>query len=226
MTKLIDGVPMTKDDIVKKFWRMVYGYALKLRAGDEADDLAQEGFIGLLKAYDEFDPDRGLKFSTHAGHQIYFAMLKSLRGHYNGLKFPNNIMQLGHKIIREDLVGETPQVIAEKLGENPVHVGRALEYLAYRETDHLDREYVSSESGSGATLLHEVIGKPDDYTPMEINFIIDRQLSTEEKYVLERHILGDTQRTISKRIGKSQMQVSRILERIRTTMKNELMIKG
>lgn len=224
VTKLIDGELMTTDQIVKKFWNMVYAYAYKMRPnGNEIEDLAQEGFIGLLRAYEDFDPERGLKFSTFAGQQIRFAMMNSMRGHYNGLKWPNNLMALGHKIIREDLVDETPQSIAEKLGEGQVYVERALEYLAYRETDHLDR---TATSENGSMLIHEFIGKPDDYTPMEINFIIERQLTDEEKYVLGRHIQGDTQRVISKTIGKSQMQVSRILNGVRQTMTRELMLEG
>jgi RNA polymerase sigma factor for flagellar operon FliA len=51
-----------------------------LPAGVERDDLISSGILGLIKAVDQFDPDRGIKFETYAITLIRGAILEMLRG--------------------------------------------------------------------------------------------------------------------------------------------------
>jgi RNA polymerase sigma factor (sigma-70 family) len=66
---------LTRADVVVQFHDLVW-YTVKkfMRPGLEKDDLAQEGFCGLLKAYDRYDPDRGVSFMTYAYPWVYAAV--------------------------------------------------------------------------------------------------------------------------------------------------------
>ena len=65
----------TQVDIITQFRDLVW-YTVKkfMRPGLEKDDLAQEGYCGLLRAFDKFDPDRGVSFLTYAYPWVYAAM--------------------------------------------------------------------------------------------------------------------------------------------------------
>jgi len=66
---------LSRADVVCQYRGLVWKIARKFfRSGLDPDDLFQEGCIGLIKAYDLFDPDRGAKFMTYAYPWIYAAI--------------------------------------------------------------------------------------------------------------------------------------------------------
>ena len=62
------------------------------------EDLVQEGYIGLIKAADRFDPDRGVKFSTYATYWVKQAILESLTSKSRLIRLPSNVVSLKLKI--------------------------------------------------------------------------------------------------------------------------------
>jgi len=63
------------------------------------EDLQQEGLIGLSKAIDHFDPTRGIRFSTYAGHWVMQALTSYLVKQQSVVSVPNQIRLASSKII-------------------------------------------------------------------------------------------------------------------------------
>jgi len=70
------------------------------RSSASFDDLFQEGCIGLLKAYDKFDPSLGFKFSTYATWWVKQAILSSLTSSTRTIRLPSHIVQLKLKLYK------------------------------------------------------------------------------------------------------------------------------
>jgi len=81
---MTDDAIATRNDLVEHHRRLVYTVARKYRRSPvPIEDIEQLGFLGLMKAAENFDPDRGLAFSTVATYRIRSAIsagLGSLRG--------------------------------------------------------------------------------------------------------------------------------------------------
>lgn len=60
------------NQVARRMW-------LKLPANVEKDDILSAGFVGLLNAIDQFNPDKGVKFKTYAGFKIRYAIQDELR---------------------------------------------------------------------------------------------------------------------------------------------------
>lgn len=65
--------------LISRYTKLIRWKASQMSGSVEADDLAQEGFLGLLSAVAGFNENRGIKFSTYAGTCISNRMLSALR---------------------------------------------------------------------------------------------------------------------------------------------------
>ncbi len=77
------GSKVAKDKLLVEYAHLVkytaYRIAVNLPQSVDRDDLMSSGVLGLIKAVETFDPDRGFKFETYAGHKIRGAILDELR---------------------------------------------------------------------------------------------------------------------------------------------------
>ena len=64
------------------------------------NDLYQEGCIGLIKAAQRFDPDKGFKFSTYAVWWVRQAILESITNKSRSVRLPSHIVQIKLKIFK------------------------------------------------------------------------------------------------------------------------------
>ena len=135
-TALRDHLVMTHAPLVEHCAR---GF---LASGEPLEDLVQEGYVGLIKAVDRFDPEKGIKFSTYSCHLISGEIRHYLRDLGRLIHEPGWHFELRQKIARatETLSqntdgAATPEAIAAHLS---IKVEVVREVLARAQTLHVD----------------------------------------------------------------------------------------
>ncbi|RYG64190.1 sigma-70 family RNA polymerase sigma factor, partial [bacterium] len=142
-TSLRDHLVMVHAPLVEHCAR---GY---MASGEPIDDLIQEGYVGLIKAVDRFDPEKGIKFSTYACHLISGEIRHYLRDLGRLIHEPGWHFELRQKIARaaENLSQKldrpaTPEEIAAHLS---VKVETVRDVLTRAQTLHVDSLDASAE---------------------------------------------------------------------------------
>jgi RNA polymerase primary sigma factor len=119
----LEKANMAKSDLIKANLRLVVSIAKKYtNRGLQFLDLIQEGNIGLMKAVDKFEYQRGYKFSTYATWWIRQAITRAIADQARTIRIPVHMIETINKLIRTSryLVQEhgrepTPEEIAEKM---------------------------------------------------------------------------------------------------------------
>jgi RNA polymerase sigma-B factor len=189
--------------------------------GEPLDDLVQVASLGLLKAVDRFDPERGVEFSTYATHTIVGELKRHFRDKGWAIRAPRRMQELYLRLgkvvatLGQEL-GRSP-TIAELATEVKVSEEEVLEALeagqAYRSTS-LD---APTGSEDGETLATRIGGEDPSLEDAESRATLSpllAQLPPRERLILHmRFFDGLTQSEIATRLGISQMHVSRLLAR-------------
>jgi RNA polymerase sigma-B factor len=214
-----DGDAATRDLLATLYLPLARHLARRYRGRAELDDLEQVASLALLKAIDRFDPTRGLEFSTFA----YPTILGELKRYFRDLgwtvRVPRELQELTLRLdaLRETLTGElgrSPTVaeLAERAGTTVEHVVEAISAGSAHHPDSLDRPL--SEDGD---LAIDVVAAHDDpgFARAENAVVVDGLLATlseREREVLRLRFEQDlTQAEIGRRLGVSQMHVSRLI---------------
>jgi RNA polymerase sporulation-specific sigma factor len=197
--------------------------------GYELEDLFQIGTIGLIKAIDKFDFSYNVKFSTYAVPMIIGEIRRFLRDDHP-VKVPRSYKELIYKINR------TRETLQNKLSRDPTIGELAAEMQLQPEEIVVALEAVQMPSSIYDTFFQDdsdpiyVIDQlPDDrgetpawFEKIALQELIDRLPEREKKVLIQRFFEDKTQSQIAKRLGLSQVQISRIeraaLQRIRTFM--------
>jgi RNA polymerase primary sigma factor len=119
----LDKSKMAKSELIEANLRLVVSIAKKYtNRGLQFLDLIQEGNIGLMKAVDKFEYQRGYKFSTYATWWIRQAITRAIADQARTIRIPVHMIETINKLIRTSryLVQEhgrepTPEEIAEKM---------------------------------------------------------------------------------------------------------------
>ncbi|MGE7435737.1 SigB/SigF/SigG family RNA polymerase sigma factor [Kitasatospora sp. NPDC001175] len=201
----------------------------------EMDDILQVGTIGLIKAVDGYDPDRGVEFVTYALPTITGEIKRFFRDTSWPLRVPRSVQELYLMTARgsdrlEQRLGRlpTPEELADDLGLTREQVAAGLDAGRVYRCDSLDALHDDGTDDSGSALLNR-LGDCDRNLDLvvfrEAVRPLLRQLTDRERTVLLLRFWGDhTQSEIAERIGVSQMQVSRVLSatlaRLRAQVEN------
>jgi RNA polymerase sigma-B factor len=189
--------------------------------GEPLDDLRQVALVGLLKAVERFEPERGLQFSSFATPTIVGELKRHFRDKGWVVRVPRRVQELHLELDR------TVSALSQELGRPPTP-GEIATRAGVGEEDVLE----SMEASSLYRLASLDSGRPDDDSnaPSEriggldpdMGAVEDRVAVSEllamlppreQRIVYLRFFEGLTQSEIATQIGISQMHVSRLLMR-------------
>src|SRR5215211_7208815 len=224
-----DGDLAAREELAERFLPLARDLALRYTYTDEPfDDLLQVASLGLIKAIDRFDPERGTKFTSYAAPTILGELKRHFRDKGWALHVPRDLQERTLAVSRatETLskqLGRSPKVreVAAELGCSVEEVLEAQEAAASYEATSLDAP--TSRDDDEAASLVDLMGDEDtSYELVESRDAIAstwKALPDVERKVLELRFMHDlTQREIGEQIGYSQMHVSRLLRRALTRL--------
>jgi RNA polymerase sigma-B factor len=199
--------------------------------GEPLEDLVQVGTIGLLKAVDRFDTDRGVEFSTYATPTIIGEIKRYFRDKGWAIRVPRRLQELRMQIgsVGAELTqslgrSPTPRELAEAIGCSVEEILEGLESSNAYSTLSLDAGEGSDE-GPGSML--DSIGVDDvNLEHVEVREslkpLLDQLHPREKRILLLRFFKNLTQSQIAEEIGVSQMHVSRLLSRTLEQLRTSL----
>lgn len=225
------GDPQLRDRLILSQRNLVSYLARRfMDRGELFEDVMQIGMVGLINALDGFDPARGVKFSTFAIPTISGEIRRYFRDKVWGIRVPrrmqelyaviqNHVEELTQKLDRSPTYAE----IAFSLNIEVEEVVETLEMGNALDPQSLD-DHVFGEDGS---VVADTIGGLDpDLQAYEEHAALQMamsRLSEKERKVLElAYFEGFSQADIAKRMGVSQMHISRLLRRALTQLRHLL----
>lgn len=213
--------------VVKKIARTI-----ARRSYDPIDDLIQAGFIGLLKAIDNYSKEKNDNFRVYAGYLIIGEMKHYVRDKLNAIRVPRHIQELTIRINNftrtltpEELKSITSDEVASALDTSKAAIDMAMISERRRSTISLENLYSDDDSLSYEELIPE-----DDYetkaeyedTKIMFNSIINK-LPAEEKVIIDMYYKQDmTMKEISEALVLTQMSVSRRMKKAINMISNML----
>jgi len=227
-----EGDLQAREKLIEQYMSLVRSLARRYAyRGEQLDDLVQIGAIGLIKAIDRFDINRGFELTTYATPNIIGEIKRHFRDKGWAVRVPRGLQELNVQLSR----------LMEQL---TVQLGRSPTIPELAKAAGVEEEQVleAIESGRAYTSLSLSVGgggDDDDLDPLESLGTVEHQYEvSEDRAVLapgfralderERMILqlrffdGLTQSQIAQQVGISQMHVSRLirrsLEKIRETI--------
>jgi len=229
--KAQEGDKVAREQVIKENVGLVWSIVRRfLGRGQEADDLFQIGVIGLMKAVDKFDLSYEVMFSTYAVPMISGEIKRYLRDNNSLIKMSRSIKENGWKI----------KAAQERLN---FELGRdaTLEELAAATELSMEDVVTALEAGSEIESIYKTVYQGDgneiylvdriSEEKNEAENLIDRMtveqllsgLTEEERILItSRYFEDKTQVETAKRLGISQVQVSRLEKKILLKMRKNM----
>jgi RNA polymerase sigma-B factor len=212
----VDRGPAARDAIVEQFMPLARQLARRYRNVEDIEDLEQVAAIGLLKAIDRFDPERGLAFSSFAFPTIVGELKRHLRDRGWAVRPPRAIQERAARVelAANALVaelGRSPTVseLAERVGSTVEQVLEAMRAAHARHASSLDQPRPTDNRGREIAIDEPGFATAEDADLLDS---LMRGLSERERELLHLRFAEDlTQSQIAKTLGLSQMHVSRMI---------------
>ncbi len=198
--------------------------------GVEYDDLHQVAAYALLRGIDRFDPDLGMQFTTFITPTITGEIKNYFRDKSRTVKLPRRLGEISSAVKKfaaeyETAHGEKPSVkgIADSLALSEEEVVKAMEIGGTVSLDSM----ASSEEDDGERSLHSLIADGEDgYDAFETKETLAaamKDFTDSEKFIIRcRYVDQLSQSETAKRLGVSQMFVSRMERKLLARLKASL----
>ncbi|MGH2855990.1 MAG: SigB/SigF/SigG family RNA polymerase sigma factor [Solirubrobacteraceae bacterium] len=216
--------PAVLEEIVRRFEPLARSIARRYQTrGEPSEDLVQVAMVGLVKAIQRYDPDRGFAFTTYAMPTMVGELKRHFRDSGWALHVPRSVKERALDVARvtqelTSLLGRSPSVeeLAGRLGCGEEQVLEAIEAYHARYAAPLDARPDGDDDETGTPALAQILGAEDErleqaeYLAMIAAGV--QTLSETDRLILWLRFGRDlTQSEIAARIGVSQMHVSRLL---------------
>jgi RNA polymerase sigma-B factor len=198
--------------------------------GEPLDDLIQVGTIGLIKAVDRFDRERGVEFSTYATPTVVGEIKRHFRDKGWTVRVPRRLQELRASLssATADLtqsLGRAPTV-AELAGQLEIGEEEVLEGL--ESANAYTAVSIEASDGDGGLSVADTLGEYDEALEgVEYRESIKPLLASlparERRILMLRFFGNQTQSQIAAELGISQMHVSRLLARTLAQLRERLM---
>jgi RNA polymerase sigma-B factor len=222
-----------REQLIEQYMSLVRSLARRYSyRGEQLEDLVQIGAIGLIKAIDRFDLDRGVELTTYATPNIIGEIKRHFRDKGWSVRVPRGLQELNVQLSRliEQLtvqLGRSPTIpelakaanVEEEEVLEALESGRAYSSLSLSTGGGFDDEDDLDPLESIGTEEHEY-EVSEDRAVLEPGF---RVLDERERKILHlRFFEGLTQSQIAQQIGISQMHVSRLIRRSLEKIREEI----
>jgi RNA polymerase sigma-B factor len=224
------GDPAAREELVNRFLPLARQLARRYqRTNEPIDDLMQVASVGLVKAIDRFDPERGTAFSTFAVPTILGELKRYFRDAGWAAHVPRGMqeramrLEQGVEALHRKL-GRSPSTkeVAAELGQSEEEVLEALEAQSAYDAVSLEQQR-SDDSDGGDTYADTLATEDESYELVEYEATIApalKALPARDRMILHLRFTEDmTQSEIADRIGVSQMHVSRLIRQALTRLR-------
>ena len=198
--------------------------------GEPHEDLVQVATIGLIKAIDRFDSERGVAFSTYATPTIVGEIKRHFRDRGWTIRVPRRLQEMQAVISQavSDLgqeLGRSPTVaeLAKRAGLSEEEIIEGLESANAYSPLSLDAPDPAGEVGAVIEQLGDYDDALDAVVDREtVKPLLDQLDARAKKILLLRFFRNMTQSQIAEELGISQMHVSRLLSRTLAELRQKL----
>jgi RNA polymerase sigma-B factor len=210
-----------REAIVLHFQCLAYSAANRYRGPiDEQEDVCQVALLGLIKAVDRFDPSTSYRFSSFALPTIEGEIRRHFRDGCWKLRVPRGLQKLAARAehAADDLhwrLGRppTPAQVAEQVGVTEEEVREALGLAAVRRPVSIHAARVAHDGEP--VLLEEILGTDDQAlktveSRVGITQALARLHRSHRRIIELRYLRRLSQREVARRLGLSQVGVSRL----------------
>lgn len=221
-----------EDDLVLDYLDLAEALAARFEArGRERADLNQVAYLGLVKAARGFDRSKGNSFPAYAAPTITGELKRYLRDRSWMVRPPRNIQDLRSRIFRAEpelaqALGRNPTIaeLAGHLGAGTDEVREAINASSSLRPDSLD----AVPPHDGALPVAEMLACSD--MPLErleelccLREAMKELGAADRELLYRRYFCEETQVELGKRLGMTQMQVSRRLARVLVDLQHRLL---
>ena len=220
-----------ENELVLRYLDLAEALAARFEArGRERADLNQVAYLGLVKAARGFDQAKGESFPAYAAPTITGELKRYLRDRTWVVRPPRHIQDLRTRLFRAEpeltqSLGRNPSVaeLASELGSDPAEVQEAISASSSMHPDSLDAVNPNSDAPS----IGDVLASPE--TPLErleelacLRDAMQDLDDSDRELLYRRYFCEETQVQLGKRLGMSQMQVSRRLAKVLVELQRRL----
>jgi RNA polymerase sporulation-specific sigma factor len=227
--KAHEGDKEAREQLVKENVGLIWSVVKRFYGrGTDAEDLFQIGAMGLIKAIDKFDLSYDVRFSTYAVPMISGEIKRFLRDD-GMIKVSRSLKELSYKLF------QTREEMTAALGREPtieelsleLHVEKEEIVQAMEAGGEVESIYkpIHQKEGSEIRLMDKLVEKEHQEDRILDSMLLQQLLETldkeERRLIYLRYFKNQTQSAVGKKLGISQVQVSRMEKKIMAALRRE-----